>query len=283
MIGEVSIGTILYRGYDLKTTLQSLKKCAVRYVDLDFLGHPTSGETFFAHVSEKDLDNPKKIKKMLDDFGFESVTFSGHEDLSEENNLELFFKKMEFAKALGAKFIGAFSGSEFKKVEFFKNADLVAKKAEKIGITVSIETETKGDLLPTGVEAGEIIRTISSPFIKFCYDFGNIYFVNQGKIDLLTDFEKSVGYVNNVHFKDPNINGEGALTYGSIGSGIFDFKGIVNLLGRYDKSFPITIEIPYFHRSKNWKPFEVLNQVKPLEEIEEMIIQSLSFINALKP
>ncbi|HAX99557.1 MAG TPA: hypothetical protein DCY12_11900 [Candidatus Atribacteria bacterium] len=283
MVGEVSIGTILYKSYDLKTTLQSLKRCGVRYVDLDFLGHLSSqGETHLVHISEKDLDRPQEIKKMLDDFGLQSVTFSGHEDLSEEDNLEIFFKKMEFAKILGAKFIGAFSGSEFKKAEFFRNTELVAKKAEEVGITVSIETETRGDLLPTGTKAGEIIRTIGSPFIKFCYDFGNIYFVNQGRVDLLTDFEQSVEYVNNIHFKDPLIDGEGALTYGAIGSGLFNFKEIITLLGRYNRYFPVTIEIPYFHKSKNWEPFQVSHQVKSLEEIEEMVIQSLNFISALK-
>lgn len=275
---EIAVGTNLYRGCDLETTLKSLKRCNVEYVDLDFLGPlPFQKEVVLAHVTKEDLEEPEKIKETLDESGLRSVTFSGHVDLSDEVNLKFFFKKMEFAKKIGAQFIGAFSGPSTKKKEFLRNVRLVEEKARKIGIVVSLETEMPGDLISRGLDGVEILKEINSPFVRLLYDFGNIYFVNQGNVDLISDLRESVNFLGNLHFKDVLFEG-GVLRYCPIGQGIINYVAIVDFLNECSKSFPITIEIPYFLRSKGWKPFEVVEQAKPLEEIERMVRESLNYV-----
>lgn len=278
---EIAVGTTLYRGYDLETALKSLKRCSVKYVDLDFLGpFPFQKDVVLAHVTKEDLEEPEKIRGILGELGLKSVTFSGHMDLSDEVNLNIFFKKMEFAKKIGVQFIGAFSGPSTKKKEFLRNVGLVEEKARKIGIVVSLETEMPGDLISRGLDGAEVLKEINSPFVRLLYDFGNIYFVNQGKVDLISDLKGSVDFLGNLHLKDVLLEGD-ALRYCPIGQGIINYVRIADFLNECSKSFPITIEIPYFLSSKGWKPFEVVEQAKPLEEIETMVRESLNYVYSL--
>lgn len=277
---EVAIALNLYQGYDLATALESAKRCGAEYVDIDFLGPmPFKEKTLLSHLSLQDLDEPSKIRKLLEKNRLKTVTFSGHLDLSEPENIDLFLRKMEFAKALGMKYIAAFAGSKMRSHDFFRNIERVVQKAEELEIVVVLETETPNDLLPSGIEAIKVLQQVGSNRIRFLYDFGNIYFANKGKVNLVEDFVQALDMdvIGVIHLKDPIVNPP-FLTYTAIGNGILDYTAILNHVRDSNRRFPIVVEIPYFIRSKNWEPFEVLDIKKSLHEIEETVIQSLEFI-----
>nr|MDW8081805.1 sugar phosphate isomerase/epimerase family protein [Candidatus Calescibacterium sp.] len=278
MAWEIAIALNLYRGYDLTTALNSVKRCGAEYVDLDFLGPlPFREETLMSHLSLQDLDEPFKIQELLETNRLKTVTFSGHMDLSKPENISLFLRKMEFAKVLGIKYIAAFAGLKTRAHSFLNNMIHIVEKAEELELVVTLETETPGDLLPSGEEARMVLQHIGSDRIKFLYDFGNVYFANKGEIDLVEDFAKALDVIGVVHLKDPVVYSP-FLMYTGIGQGTFNYATIFDQIRNSGKHFPIVLEIPYFLRSKNWEPFEVLNLRKSLHEIEDIAQQSLEFV-----
>ena len=97
----ISIGAVLYRGYDLKTTFESLSKLGIRYIDLDWIKPPSTGfrgEGYGVHINERNFGEVSEIYKMMKDYGLESISFSGHMFLVTKEDIELFLRKMEFAK-----------------------------------------------------------------------------------------------------------------------------------------------------------------------------------------
>jgi len=280
----ISVGANLYRGYDLKTVCQSLSKLGVRYIDLDFIKPPSAfrGRGYGAHVTEEDLGKANQFRKVIEDYGLDIITFSGHMFLITREEVELFQKKMEFAKAIGAHYISTNEGPKSEEDRFYRNLEIIKNKAEELDIEVCLETEMPGDIIQNGEDAQVVFSRINSPYLGLTYDFGNVYYGHRGKIDLIEDFQKTLDFLKALHFKDVKVE-EGILENCVIGQGVIDFKMICQILRETGKVLPITIEIPYFFQSKNWAPFDTLEKIKPLEEIEEMVRKSMIFIqDALK-
>jgi len=275
MAWQVSIGTNLYRGYELDVALNSLQRCGARYVDLDFLGGLEFEETVdLAHVTEQDLDAPDGIRNMLAERDLQVVTFSGHMDLSREENLPLYFRKMEFAAALSIRVIGAFSGPVERKTALLKNLERVGSRAEDLNLIVALETESPGDVVFCGRAGAEVLAELDSTRIGLCYDTGNIYYANAGRIDLVEDLGACRNLVRSMHCKDAYWEGSW-YRYGAVGEGIFDYAAISEAVRAPADPIPLTVEIPYYLKSQDWKPFTVEAESRPLEELERMVRTSL--------
>jgi len=275
----VSVGANLYRGYDLQTICQSLSKLGVRYIDLDFIKPPSAfrGKGYGAHVTEKDLGKANQFRKVIEDYGLDTITFSGHMSLITQEEVELFQRKMEFAKAIGAQYISTNEGPKREEEHFYRNLEVIEKKAEELNIIVCLETEMPGDIIQNGEDAQTVFSRVKSPYLGLTYDFGNVYYGHRGQIDLVEDFKKTLGFLKTLHFKDVKVRG-GILGNCAIGQGVIDFKRVCQVLKKTDKILPITIEIPYFFQSKNWAPFDTLEEIMPLEEIEEIARESMAFV-----
>ncbi|MGB4412990.1 MAG: sugar phosphate isomerase/epimerase family protein [Atribacterales bacterium] len=277
----ISVGANLYRGYDLKTVCQSLSKLGARYVDLDFIKPPSAfrGSGYGAHVTEEDLGKANQFRKVIEDYGLDTITFSGHMFLITREEVELFQRKMEFAKDIGAQYISTNEGPKSEEDRFYQNLEIIEKKAEELDIVVCLETEMPGDIIQNGEDARVVFSRINSPYLGLTYDFGNVYYGHRGQIDLIGDFQKTLDFLKTLHFKDVKVE-EGILKNCTIGQGVINFKRVCQILKETEKVLPITIEIPYFFQSKNWAPFDTLEEIKPLEEIEEMVKESIAFIQS---
>jgi len=278
----VSVGAILYRGYDIPTLCQSLAKLGVKYVDLDFIEPPPAfrGRGYGAHVTESDLTRPQWFRKVLADYGLEAVTFSGHMFLISTSEVELFMRKMEFAKAIGARYIATNHGPKGEETRLLRNLETILERAKDLDIVVCLENSAPGTIIQSGQDARSIFERVPSPYLGFTYDFGNAYHSHRGQIDFIEDLQNVLPFLQVLHFKDVQLE-EGVLQYCAIGQGIVDFRGIVSFLKSCGRTFPVTLEIPYFFRSTNWGPFETLEDTKPLPEIEGIVQVSLSFVETL--
>ena len=164
----VSVGANIYRGYDLETVFENLSKMGVRYVDIDFIKTVTGfgKKSELTHLTEEDLGRAEEIKVLMDKYNLESVTFSGHVDLSLKEDVDLFLKKMEFAKALGVKYVSTNAGPLVREKEFFENIDVVERKARELDVIVCLETEMPGDIIQKGEDGVKVLQKINSPYVN---------------------------------------------------------------------------------------------------------------------
>ena len=275
----VSVGANLYRGYDVTTVFESLSRLGVKYVDLDFIKPPATftGSGYLAHVSEEDLPRTGEFRRKLSDHGLKAVTFSGHMYLNTPQETELFLKKMRFASEIGASVISTNQGPRAKADDFYRQMESIVAEAEKLNITVGLETAMPRDVVEKGTDAKGVTERIGSPHVGITYDTGNIFYSQRGEIDYLEDFAACLPYLSNLHFKDACLE-DGELRYCAVGTGKVDFAGICRLMREKDINLPVTIEIPYFFRSRNWSKIETLEEKLPVEGVEEIIRTSMSFI-----
>ena len=146
---------------------------------------------------------------------------------------------------------------------------------------VCLETGMPGDIIQNADDALRIFEKINSPYLGLSYDFGNAYYANKGNVDFVGELNRSLPLLKILHFKDVKLEEiEDGLTITNCipGQGVIDFEQICKFLKQKNIILPITIEVTYFCESRNWDPFEIKNSVKTLEEIEDMVIKAVTFV-----
>ena len=91
----VSINTLAYEGYDLKTALQEIAKTGASHVELGYTQGWTEGLTE-EHFSEASAVN---INHLLSDLGLSSIALSAHIDLTTENAVDELKRRIDFGNA----------------------------------------------------------------------------------------------------------------------------------------------------------------------------------------
>ncbi|MDI9594622.1 MAG: sugar phosphate isomerase/epimerase [Atribacterota bacterium] len=278
----IVVGLVSYQGYEVDQIFKNLHGIGAKYVEIDYIKTPLGvvHEYGLTHLNENDLQKSENFSQLLNHYHLQALTFSGHVKLSIEADVELFLKKMEFAKEIGAKYITTGEGPAEKKQEFFKYIQRVEKKARDLDLLVCLETEMSNTLITRGTEGIPIINEIASPYIKMTYDTGNIYYAQKGNIDMVEDLRSAIDYIETIHFKDPFII-DGTIQFGEIGKGKINFLELAKIIKEKGRIIPITIEIPYFFYSSQWGPFEVSKKILPIEDVNRLIKNSLSFIRDL--
>ncbi len=228
------------------------------------------------HVDPKQISEEyaTEVKQLLDDNHLKCLAVAGHVDLTIEEQLQDFLKKIEFTSRIGAKYINTNSGPLERFDIFLKNIKRVIAVAEKWNITVCLESH--GDIIGTAKESAKYIRDLNHPLIRMNYDTGNTFFYEKGKVDLVEDIEESFDVLKYCHIKDLCIVGNKVL-YEPIGNGDIDFKPIFQKLLDRRICLDASIEIPVFVKG-------TLDGIGPVDPplsktiIEESISSSYKYI-----
>jgi len=198
-------------------------------------------------------------------------------DLSKEEAVPLFEKKMRLAKNLGAKIINTFSGPLERIDTFYKNIKSIDKLAKSMGLMVALETH--GDII-SDRSSLRVIEKINSENVRVNYDFVNSFHSSRGKIDLEKDFESMLEYIVYLHLKDTVLEKD-AWHFTQIGKGIIDYQGIFEILKKIPRKIPMSIELPL---RLEMKEDRVPKKTKPplgIEEINKIVSDSLSYVRRL--
>lgn len=235
----LAVGTNIAMGFSLKESLAMLSRIGVEYIELSSIAGMCE------HIEPKLICDSycDEVKQLLEDNQLKCLAVAGHVDLTIEDQLNDFLKKIEFTSKIGAKYINTNSGPLERLDVFKENIKRVIEQAEKWNITVCLESH--GDIIGTAKDSSKYIREINHPLIKMNYDTGNTYFYEKGKVDLTEDISTAFDILSYIHLKDISIVGE-KVKYQAIGEGDVSFKPIFRKMKDAGLCLNASLEIPVF-------------------------------------
>lgn len=270
----VAVSMTAYDGYPLETALEQVAKLGCRYVEL------TAISGIIEHIREEDFNEEyfQKLGQIMAKHNLSSVAFSGHVDLTEEGIIPVFKKRMDFARKIGAEIINTNAGPGERIEKFYENIIPIAEHAEKIGITVGLESH--GDIINSGKESGEVIERIGSDKVRINYDFANTLTFSHGEIKPEDDFEYILDYTDHLHIKDVLLS-EGKWEFTKVGEGMIDYERIFTTLKDNNLNIPMSLEFPLRLTGKKGESLRKSLPRPEIGKINEIVKDSMEFVEKL--
>jgi sugar phosphate isomerase/epimerase len=270
----LSVSAAPYDGYPLGATLDSLAACGVSHVEPAYIVGYTEPftEDAFAETAAT------AYRRSLAASGLRCHAVSAHMDLGTPEALEIFRRRMDFARSLGAGIINTNASLRVRATQFHANIDALAQHGASIGLTIGLENPGNGEdnLFNTAADGLALVRAIGSPQVRLNFDPGNR--VSQVKDDADPAAEGLLALPSCAHFhiKDVKRRADGWY-FVTPGTGDIDYRGVFSGLAGYPV-LPISIEIPLrIHRGPNALPMRRPAPV-PLAEIEQTLRAGLHHV-----
>jgi sugar phosphate isomerase/epimerase len=271
----VIVSTAAYDGYDWETIFKSLAGLEVELVELAFIAGYTEpfSEDYFS------TENAEIMKGLLTKYHLRCCSFSSHVDLGSPGIVDVFKKRMAFAREIGATtIVSNASVLETSDIFYFNIGELADYGAE---LQLKIGLENPGDGRPNVINHGEdcqqVIDRINSPWVGVNYDFGNLVSHCLGKIRPELDYLACKKCTVHYHIKDVAKDG-GGYHFTPIGQGLIDYRTILHDLADDTVQKPLSLEIPLrLRRDDAAQPIRSIDRIV-LDEIESVLQQSLEFV-----
>jgi sugar phosphate isomerase/epimerase len=271
----ILISTAAYDGYDLSVVLGEISKLQVHLVELAFIAGYTDPFTEDAFSAS----NANVISKLLADCDLKCLSLSSHIDLSQEKAVDIFKKRMDFAKMVGARYIVSNAGPRQRVTEFMRNIESLAKLASSLELTIALENagDGKPNIIDTGESGASLAKKIGSDWVKLNYDFGNLISHCFEKLRPEEDFRHALPFTAHYHIKDVAADPTG-WHFTEIGKGVIEYSSILKELASGQKSKPLSLEIPLrVTRSLDASPRRANKRVD-LKHIRRIMEGSLDFV-----
>jgi sugar phosphate isomerase/epimerase len=203
-------------------------------------------------------------------------------DLGLKGSFDIFKKRIEFAKKIGACTIISNSSTKDKSLTFMDNIQKLADFAEKKGIVISLENPGDGsnNLIGTGKEGLEIVKRINSDYVKLNFDFLNIYTYSKGDKDPIK--ESAYAIDQSVHFHLKNIfKKDGLYYFTAINDNIIKYSEILKKIYLRKNSISIGIELPlrFYYNNKFDLIYSPLMPLLKVSEINHTLQSSMDYIS----
>lgn len=275
MNNPILISTAAYDGYDFSVSLREISDLEAKQVEVAFIEGYTDPftEAYFSNA------NAKRILSLLDTYGLTCLSFASHIDLSQDNAVDIFKGRMDFAKKIGATYIISNAGPKQRKKQFMENIQRLAQWAEPLDMMIVLENpgDGKKNVIDHGETASAVIKQIGSARVRLNYDFGNLISHCFEKLRPEEDYKPALPYTAHFHIKDVRSASSGWY-FTEIGRGNIDYASILRELALEPEPKPLCLEIPLrVSRARDASPRRASSPVA-LEEIRRVMSGSLSFV-----
>ena len=275
MNNPLIISTAAYDGYDLAIAFREIAETGVDLVEVAFIEGYTDPftEDYFNE------DNAAKISALLAEYGLACMSFSAHVDLSREGIVDIFKKRMAFARKLGAQYIISNAAPLPNKTQFMENIAQLGQTAASLDMIIGLENPGDGNpnVIDSAEPAARAIEEIGLASVKMNYDFGNLLSHCFGKLKPEQDYKQVTAQTAHFHIKDVAENDAGWY-FTEIGKGIIDYQTILAELTAVSDSVPISLEIPLrVTRAPDASPRRAAQPVD-LAEIRRVMTGSVNFV-----
>jgi sugar phosphate isomerase/epimerase len=274
----ISINTLIFQGYELQIVMREISQLGARYIELAFI------KTYLPDLKEEDFseENGQRIKRMLTDFGLSTVALSAHMDLGREDSVDIFKRRMIFAKEIGARIIITNASLRSLEASFFENMEKLAQFAQSLPLVIGLENPGDGeDHIVDYAKTGALtIQRIGSEFVRLNYDIGNPFIYSKGTLRPEEDYEEAIPWSAHFHLKDIRADETGYF-YSEIGKGVIDYRRVIQVLLKKAPSAPMGIELPLcLKRGRDFVPWIDFTPIE-LSEIRRILRGSLEFIRSV--
>jgi len=269
------ISTAAYDGYDLDVAFREIAATGVDLVEVAFIEGYTDPFTE-AYFNE---ENASKICAQLDEYGLQCVSFSSHVDLAREGIVDIFKKRMAFARQLGAQYIISNAAPLPDKRQFMENIAQLGQTAASLDMIIALENPGDGNpnVIDSGQPAARAIEEIGLDSVKINYDFGNLLSHCFGKLKPEQDYKQVLAQTAHFHIKDVAQDDAG-FYFTEIGEGTIDYQTILEELAAASDSVPLSLEIPLrVTRAPDASPRRA-SQPVDLAKIRRVITGSVNFV-----
>jgi sugar phosphate isomerase/epimerase len=274
----LSISTAAFDGYDLSVAMDEISRLGVRSVEVAFIQGYTDpfGEEVFGP------GNAGRINRLLSETGLSCFAFSAHLNLVTEQSAEIFKRRMEFAREIGAKVIVTNAGPKQEEKAFMKNMETLSGAAESLDLIIGLENPGDGreNIVNSGKDGARVVREIGSEWVKLNYDFGNLVSHLFERVRPEEDYGDALEDSVHLHIKDVKADEQG-WHFTEIGKGSIDYESIFRHLESRNRFLPVSLEIPLrVTRARDASPRRMASPV-PLDEIRRVLKGSLDFVTRM--
>jgi len=274
----ISISTAAFDGFDLSVAMDEISRLGVRSVEVAFIQGYTDpfGEEAFGP------ENAGRIQNLLSETGLSCFALSAHRNLGTSESAEIFKRRMEFARQIGAKIIVTNAGPGQEKKAFMSNMETLSRAAESLNLIIGLENpgDGKENIINSGKDGATVVREIDSEWVKLNYDFGNVISHFYERIRPEEDFIDALPFSAHLHIKDVKSNEQG-WSFVEIGKGSIDYSLILKTLALKYPQIPISLEIPLrITRDRDAFPRRAASPL-PLDEIRNVLQGSLDYVKGI--
>ena len=235
----IAINTLAFHGYPLDTALEEIAQLTSDVEPVYISKYdPTLREGYFNET------NARRLRQRLEGLRLKATSMASHMDLGQADSVEVFRRRMEFARAIGAGVILTNATEKSRKATFLRNIEKLAADAETLDLVIALENPGDGQdqLLGTGLEGAAILQELGSNRVRLNYDFSNVFTYTRGTKRPEQELEAVLPYVGHLHLKNVKPKRGGWIVCG-LDEGMIDYGRLLRQFSALSR-IPMSIELP---------------------------------------
>lgn len=269
----ISVSAAPYDGHTTQSMLESLARCSVTHVEPAYIVGYTEpfDETAFTDAAAA------AWRTSLSASGLSCFAVSAHIDLGTETAASVFARRMDFARAIGARVINTNASLRSREHRFLSTIEALARHGQDIGIQIGLENPGNGEdnVFNTAAEGHDLIMRLALPAVGLNFDPANLA-SHRPTADVTANTVASLPDCIHLHLKDVKHDARGWF-FTPIGQGDLDLPTIMAALETF-ADLPLSVELPLrLRRGPDAQPIRA-RQPLPIAEIEAAIGESLLYI-----
>jgi len=275
---DIAINTLAFHGCPLDTALEEIARLT-DYVEPVFISKydPTLREEYF------NKPNARALADRFEQLGLKIISMGSHMDLGQAGAADIFKKRMEFAKAIGARTIISNAGHKSCQTTFYKNMDKLIAYAEQIDIVIALENpgDGKDQLLGSAKEGIALLEELKSDRVRLNYDFSNVFTYSKGTRHPEQELAELLPYISQLHLKNVKLK-KGNWMVCDLGEGVIDYRSLFRQFPALS-NIPMSIELPVgfgYDAQFNFARRETFTS-PPIERIRMTLHDSLDYLCSL--
>jgi sugar phosphate isomerase/epimerase len=239
--------TLPYHAYPFERALEGIARAGYRYAAF---GTPHMK----APVPDEDSkDEVKRLQALFREYGLEPVVLFAHSQFHPDLPIERAVRMLEMASELRIPEVNTLSFWGYHKFpdeplskeeydalneRFIARYRELADTAARLGVTITIKPHTGNSA--TAPILLDTLNRIGSPFVKACYDPGNVGYYEG--LDPETDFPAVVKETVSFIAKEQGKRGRASYDFSVPGEGDYDFLGMFKLMRAHGFDGPVIVE-----------------------------------------